>query len=77
MRGGAATCSAMPGDCLWLLRVRDALPAVEAHFERWPHDLPPIKAELRELVELTARFVAVSDVLLRYVKALDGRPSKN
>ena len=55
----------------------DALPAVQAYFEGWPHGEAPSEAELRELVEVAARFVTVSNELLRYVKALDGRPSKN
>ena len=60
-----------------LIPVHDALPAVEAHFERWPHDEAPSEAELRELVEVTAWFVAASDVLLRYAKVLGGRPSRS
>ena len=48
--------STMSGHRLWLIPVRDVLPAVEAHFERWLHDEAPSDVELRELVAVTARF---------------------
>jgi len=36
---------------------------------------PSSPEELRELARLTARFVAVGEVLLLYVRALSGRPN--
>ena len=67
----------MSGDRFRMIPVRDAMPAVQAPFERWPQNEAPSDAEMRELVEVTARFAVASDVLLRYAKELDGRPSKN
>lgn len=64
--------------CFLLIPVTDALPAVQAHFARWPteEDRPSPK-ELRELAGLTSRFVAVAEALLAYIKALSGQPSRN
>lgn len=61
-----------------LIPVSDALPAVQAHFARWPMDEElSSPEELRELASLTARFVAVAEVLLLYVRALSGEPNPN
>jgi hypothetical protein len=58
---------------LLLIPVADALPAVQAHFERWPDDTAPLGVEeLRELVALVPRYVAMSRALLCYVDALGG-----
>jgi hypothetical protein len=38
---------------------------------------PPSPEGLRELARLTARFVAVAEVLLLYVRALSGEPNPN
>ncbi len=60
-----------------LIPVADALPAVPAHFERWPENDPPSPDELRELVELTVRYVRASEALLRYAEAIGGKPCRN
>ncbi len=57
-----------------LIPVADALPAVQAHFERWPGDDVPSPDELRELVALTVR---ASEALLRYAEVVGGKPCKN
>ena len=46
-----------------LIPVADALPAVQAHSEHWPDDDPPSPDELRELVELTVRYMWASEML--------------
>ncbi len=62
----------------FLIAVANAMPAIRAHVARWPDDeSPPTHEELRELVDLVYRFVPVSEALLRYAKALGGRPSVN
>ena len=57
-----------PNMPLMLIPVSEALPAVQAHFERWAShdDVPPSPQELRELVDLTYRFVAVAELLRNY-----------
>ncbi len=52
-----------------LIPVADALPAVQAHMERWPGDDPPSPDELAELVALTVR---ASEALLRYAEGASG-----
>ena len=62
-----------------LIPVTHGLPALEAHLARWPHDdgVPPSAQELRELADLAAEFVTVSEMLLRYVLVVAGRPQLN
>ncbi len=60
-----------------LIPVADALPAVQAHFERCPDGDPPSPDELAELVALTVRYVRASEALLRYAETVGGKPSKN
>ena len=63
---------------LLIIPVVAALPAVQAHLERYPEDdRPPSAEELRDLVELAYRFVPVSEALLRYAEAVGGRPWRN
>ena len=62
---------------LLLIPVADALPAVQAHLERWPDDELPSPAELAELVALTARYVRASEALLAYAEAVGGRLERN
>ncbi len=63
---------------LFLISVDDAAPALDAHFERWPADgRPPNSRELRELVDLAYRFVAVGDQLRQFMFEMGGRPSRN
>ncbi len=63
---------------LLLIPVANALPAVQAHLEQWSDDDAPVSAEeLRELVELTVRYVRASEVLLRYAEVVGGKLSKN
>ncbi len=63
---------------LFLIPVADALPAVRAHFERWPHDDAPLSLEeLRNLVELTVRYVRISEALLRYAYVVGGKSSRS
>ncbi len=53
-------------------------PAVQAHFEQWSDDDAPVSAEeLRDLVELTVRYVRASEALLWYAETVGGKPSKN
>ncbi len=54
-----------------------ALPAVQAHFERWPGDDSPSPDELAELVALTVRYVRASEALLWYAETVGGKPCKN
>ncbi len=61
-----------------LIPVANALPAVQAHFEQWSDDDAVVSAEeLRELIELTVRYVWASEALLRYAEVVGGKPSKN
>lgn len=61
-----------------LIPVREALPAVQDHFARWPEEQDPVSAdELVELTGLAARFAVIAEALVAYVKALTGRPSTN
>ncbi len=62
---------------LLLIPVADALPAVQAHLERWPDDELRSPAELAELVALTARCVRASEVLVAYAEAVGGRQVRN
>ena len=60
-----------------LIPVADALPAVQAHFERWPDDNPPSPDELAKLVALTVCYVRASEALLRYAEVVGGKPCSN
>ncbi len=60
-----------------LIPVADALPAVQAHFERWPDNGAPSPDELAELVALTVRYVRASEALLSYAELVGEKPSKN
>ena len=60
-----------------LIPVADALPAVQAHFERWPDDDPPSPDELAELVAVTLRYVRASEALLWYAEVVGEKPSTN
>jgi hypothetical protein len=53
----------------------DALPAIQEHLGVIPDDGPLGVEELRELLEVTRRYVRVSEVLLRYAEVVGGKPS--
>lgn len=62
----------------FLIPVADALPAIQAHLKQYPDDsMPPGPEELRKLVELTCRFVAVAEALRLYVPVLGPLPCRN
>ena len=61
-----------------LIPVSDALPAGREHSKRWPNDdASETPEQVREMVELAARFVPVSRALLAYPEAVGGRPGRN
>ena len=61
-----------------LIPVAGALPAVQAHFERWPtEEDPPSPQEMRELTAITYRFVAAAEALVVYIRTLSGWPNVN
>jgi hypothetical protein len=63
---------------LLLIPVADALPAVQAHLARYPDDsAPPSPEEMRKLIDLTYRYVAVAEALRLYVLLLTGPPQPN
>ena len=68
----------MPLVRFYLIPICDALSAIQAHFPRYPDNtVPPDQRQLRELVDLVARFVPVSQALLEYADTLGGKPSRN
>lgn len=61
-----------------LIPLADALPAVRGHLARWPEeDHPPSPEEMWERVEVTCRYLLVTQVLLAFIERLTGRPSPN
>ena len=60
---------------LWLIPVRDGLRAVEAALEHV--DDSATAEELRSLADVAMRYMLVSKALLRYAKAVSGRPCRN
>ncbi len=50
---------------LWLIPVRDGLPAVEAALQHVDDSVPPTAEELRSLADVAMRYVLVSETLLR------------
>lgn len=60
---------------LWLIPLPDSLPALEKHFRRYPDDCaPPTAQELRAAADLAHCFIAVSEQLVEYILALEGKP---
>ena len=57
-----------------LIPVADALPGVQAHLDAGPDDASLSAQELRELLEVTSRYVRASEALLRYAQAVSGKP---
>ncbi|MEE8116679.1 MAG: hypothetical protein V3T28_06195 [Gemmatimonadales bacterium] len=62
---------------LWLIPVRDGLPAVDAALEHGDDSVPPTAEELRSLADAAMRYVLVSKALLRYAEAVSGRACRN
>ena len=62
---------------LWLVPVRNGLPAVQAALEHVDDSVPPTAEELRALADVTVRYVRVSEALLRYADAVGGKPSRH
>ena len=62
---------------LWLIPVRDGLPAVQQALQHVDDSVPPTAEELRSLADLAMRYVLVSKALLRYAGAFSGRPYRN
>ena len=64
-------------DNVWLIPVRDGLPAVDAALEHMDDSVPPTAEELRSLADVAMRYVLVTKALLRYAEAVSGRPRQN
>ena len=62
---------------LWLIPVRDGLPAVETALEHVDDSVPPTAEELRSLADVAMRYVLASKALLRYAEAVSGRHCRN
>ncbi len=62
---------------LWLIPVRNGLPAVPQTLEHVDDSAPPTAEELRSLADVAMRYVLVSTALLRYAEAVSGRPCRN
>ena len=62
---------------LWLIPVRDGLPAVQQALEHVDDSVPPTAEELRSLADVAMRYVLVSKALLRYAEAVSGWPCRN
>ena len=62
---------------LRLIPVRNGLPAVDAVLQHVEDSVPPTAEELRSLADVALRYVLVSKALLRYAKAVSGRPCRN
>ena len=60
-----------------LIPVAHALPAVQTRLDTAPDDALLSTEELRELVEVTRRYVRVSEALLRYAEAVGGQLFRN
>jgi hypothetical protein len=58
---------------LLLIPVADAPPAVQARLDGTPDRAPLSAEELRELVEVTRRYLRVTEALLRYATTLGVR----
>jgi hypothetical protein len=61
---------------LFLIPVRDALPALEEYMDRDP-EAPSTPEEEREMDMLTLRFLAVAEQLAHFVKAVGGKLARN
>ena len=59
---------------LWLIPVRNGLPAVQAALEHVDDSVPPTAEELRSLADVAMRYFVVSKALLRYAEGVGGRP---
>ncbi len=62
---------------LWLIPVRNGLPAVDAALGRVDDSARPTAEELRSLADVALRYVLVSKALLRYAEVVSGRPCRN